>query len=131
MYKSLSRPIVAVCFACLGVTSLSCADRGGETVRPGAVNGEKRMLTKNELIAIARETLEDKCGLDTKGLRITYDTDNRIWAEYYAEDYPSLANRDYQAVRFERRGSLAPGGGPYWVCIDTHTGEVLELNLGM
>jgi hypothetical protein len=85
----------------------------------------KESLTKKEIIQIAKNFLEEKSGKQTSGLRLYYDNKNKVWNKYYAGYYPKLKGHNYQAVKFEQTGTLTQGGGPYWVCVDKETGEVL------
>ncbi len=82
-------------------------------------------LTKQEIIQIARKIIEERYGENTNGYRIFYDDGNKTWGKNYAEYYPNLVGQNYQAVQFDGTGILQQGGGPYWVCIERKTGEVL------
>lgn len=87
-------------------------------------------ISKKELIQIACKTLEDKYNLNTENCRIRYDRGNKVWEKYFLKDYPKLKDRDYQAIEFALIG-LRIGGGPYWVCIDRVTGEVIIISMGI
>ncbi|MFX0198182.1 MAG: hypothetical protein ACFFCW_18855 [Candidatus Hodarchaeota archaeon] len=88
-------------------------------------------LTKKEIIQIARKAIEERYGEQTSGLKMYYDNGNKVWKKYYAKDYPNLIGYNYQAVQFTSTGTLAPGGGPFWVCVNKGTGEVLVTYKGM
>jgi hypothetical protein len=119
--------ILILCFV------LSCPFSKYEDTEPkkGEIEVTQKILSKKELIQIAGKAVKDRCGLDVDKCRITYDTGNKIWNKYYAENFPNLIGRDYQAICFERTGQLQIGGGPYWICIDKKTGEVLQMDVGM
>lgn len=96
----------------------------------------ERDLTKKQIVQIAKKVLHErygaeKYGLDVNNCRIKYDKKNKIFNKYYLEYYPNLVGHSYQAVCFNPVGQLQIGGGPYWICIDRKTGEVLMTDVGM
>jgi hypothetical protein len=89
-------------------------------------------LSKKELTEIANKFFEENCHLDTNNCTVRFDRGNKTWNEYYAQRYPVLTGREYQAIECNvKRKQFMQGGGPYWVCIDTITGEVLAGDAGM
>ena len=82
-------------------------------------------LTKQEIIRIARKIIEERYGDKTDGFRVFYDNGNKTWDKNYVEYYPNLVGQNYQAVQFDGTGILQQGGGPFWVCVERKTGEVL------
>jgi len=110
---------------------LSCIKCGNNNIQKRGVEICERELTKKQIIQIASKAFEERFGLDVDKCRITYDRKNKIWNKYYAEYYPHFVDKNYQAVRLSRTGQLQIGGGPYWICIDKKTGEVLQMDVGM
>jgi hypothetical protein len=106
------------------LAQLSCMQQGDSVMN-------ERVLTKKEIIRIGGKALQDKYDLDINKCRITYDNGNKIWKKYYEQYYPNLTGHDYQAVKFDILGTLKIGGGPYWVCVDRITGEVLVTYMGI
>jgi hypothetical protein len=92
-------------------------------------------LTKKQLIEIARKAFKEQLNMDIGHCR--FDRGNKIWNQYYADRYPGLSGRNYQAIEcstkqpFHLRPSEKLGGGPHWICIDKKTGEVLQYDMGM
>ena len=110
------------------VSCSECTDRNTQEVFNKMNEGK---LTSQEIVQIASNVIEERYSLKTSELKVYYDKENKIWNKYYAKHYPNLIEYDYQAIRFNRTGTLTIGGGPYWVCVDRETGEVLVSCKGM
>ena len=88
-------------------------------------------LTKKEIMLIAKKAFETELDLNVDEGGLKYDKENKVWDEFYAEYYPEISNRDYQAVKFTRPPPITIGGGPFWVLIDKRTGEIITFYIGM
>lgn len=120
--------VLATVCSLMSCTKTTDSNGIGHTGGPGV---SKTKLTKAEIIQIARKSLQERFELNPDDYTVYYDKGNKIWNKHYAQNYPNLVGRAYQAVRFLRRGPLTPGGGPTWVCVDVETGEVLGGYLGI
>ena len=93
---------------------------------------DSRELSKQEMILIASQVLNEKYDLKIEECTVKYDKNNKIWNKYYAERYPELNRGAYQAIRFTPdSNSIEMGGGPYWICVDKINGEILKIDIGM
>jgi hypothetical protein len=101
------------------------------TASTKGINGSTpQVLSKKEMIEIARNALKNRLPYDVK--RIRYDTGNKWWNRYDADRHPELLGRDYQVIYFSSQSgwNIQIGGGGY-VCVDIKTGEVLQFSIYM
>ena len=117
---------LAVSLLLLGCVGL-CHKRSRDSIEHAKENG---YLSKAELVNMAVSAFRDHYGANAGRFIVKYDKGNKTWNEYYAQFFPELKGVDYQAIVVNRTGELSPGGGPFWVCIDKKTGEVLVTDAG-
>lgn len=84
----------------------------------------KEFLTKEDIISIANEVAKKYC-VDFNERYLKYDKDNKRWYNRFSDTDPNLVGHEFQVVLYERSDILSTGG-PFWICIDKKTGEVLK-----
>ena len=98
-------------------------------------NNTSMELTKKQLLLIAKTAFKENLNelhLEVDKGKVVFDRENKVWNKYYAERYPHLSNYDYQVIQFFPQGTkLTMGGGPFWVCIDKKTGQILQFDIGL
>ena len=104
----------------------------------GKEDAQSEGLSKESILKIAGNALKKEYGLDANNCNVWYDKKNKHWVKYYAKDYPKLVGHSYLAINFSKkyerwfeRFQSHIGGGPYWICVDRTTGEILASYGGM
>jgi hypothetical protein len=106
-------------------------------------HAKKSELSKKEIILIANKEAQEhgyEIGRMPDKYKVVYDVDNLMWKKRFLDTDPNnrhsnidltdLKDHDYQVVIYKLR-SFPPFvgyvGGPFWICIDKKTGEVLKV----